>query len=198
MNIKNSSFVIGAVSPKQYPDTNYPEIALCGRSNVGKSSLINKVINRKNLARTSSQPGKTRQLNYYLVETDVLPFYFVDLPGYGFAKASHVERSKWGQFIEGYLLNRELCRMVLQIIDIRHKPTQDDIAMYQWLRYHNKNVRVVATKADKISRGQYMKHIREVQKALEMPEHEEPLLFSSETSYGLEPLKELIFDTVRD
>ena len=105
MNIKNSSFVIGAVSPKQYPDTNYPEIALCGRSNVGKSSLINKVINRKNLARTSSQPGKTRQLNYYLVETDVLPFYFVDLPGYGFAKASHVERSKWGQFIELSLIH---------------------------------------------------------------------------------------------
>lgn len=196
MIIKNSSFIIGAVSPKQYPDTNFPEIALCGRSNVGKSSLINKVINRKNLARTSSQPGKTRQLNYYLVETDEQPFYFVDLPGYGFAKASHAERNKWGQFIEGYLIDRTLCRMVLQVIDIRHRPTQDDIAMYQWLKYHEKNVKVVATKADKISKGQYMKHIKEVKNALDMLPEEEPLLFSSETAHGLVDLKTLIFNTV--
>ena len=148
MIVKNSKFLIGAVSPKQYPDTGYPEFALCGRSNVGKSSFINRIIRRKNLARTSSQPGKTRELNYYEIETDCSPFYFVDLPGYGFAKASQKEREKWGQFIENYLLKRDACQLVLQVIDLRHPPTKDDIAMYQWLRYYDKPVQVVATKAD--------------------------------------------------
>lgn len=192
MIVKNSKFLIGAVSPKQYPDTGYPEFALCGRSNVGKSSFINRIIKRKNLARTSSQPGKTRELNYYLIETDLSPFYFVDLPGYGFAKASQKEREKWGQFIEGYLLNRDACRLVLQVIDLRHPPTKDDIAMYQWLRYYEKPVQIVATKADKISKGQYQKQQSQIRKMLEMPKEDEVILFSSETGLGVDAIDMLL------
>lgn len=192
MIVKNSKFLIGAVSPKQYPDTGYPEFALCGRSNVGKSSFINRIINRKNLARTSSQPGKTRELNYYEIETDLSPFYFVDLPGYGFAKASQKEREKWGVFIENYLLKREACQLVLQVIDIRHSPTKDDIAMYQWLNYYDKPVQVVATKADKISRGQYQKQQSVIRKALEMPSEQNILLFSAETGLGMDAIDDLL------
>ena len=192
MIVKNSKFLIGAVSPKQYPDTGYPEFALCGRSNVGKSSFINRIIKRKNLARTSSQPGKTRELNYYEIETDSSSFYFVDLPGYGFAKASQKEREKWGQFIENYLLNREACRLVLQVIDLRHPPTKDDIAMHQWLKYYDKPVQVIATKADKVARGQYQKQQSQIRKALEMSADEEIILFSAETGFGLEKVEALL------
>lgn len=192
MNIKSSSFLIGAVSEKQYPDTQYPEFALCGRSNVGKSSFINRIIKRKNLARTSSQPGKTRQLNYYAIEAEPTPFYFVDLPGYGFAKASQSERKQWGVFIENYLLNRNECKLVLQIIDLRHAPTKDDIAMYKWLKYYDKNVRIIATKADKISKGQYSKHESIIRKALEMDKQDDIILFSSETGLGVEKVNELL------
>lgn len=192
MIVKNSKFLIGAVSPKQYPDTGYPEFALCGRSNVGKSSFINRIIKRKNLARTSSQPGKTRELNYYEIETDLSPFYFVDLPGYGFAKASQKEREKWGQFIEGYLMHRDACRLVIQIIDLRHPPTKDDIAMYQWLRYYDKPLQIIATKADKIARGQYEKHKSQIRKALEMDAGSEIILFSAETGFGVEAVDALL------
>ena len=192
MIIKNSSFLIGAVSEKQYPDTHYPEFALCGRSNVGKSSFINRIIKRKNLARTSSQPGKTRQLNYYAIDAEPTSFYFVDLPGYGFAKASQSERKQWGLFIENYLLNREECDLILQIIDLRHAPTKDDIDMYKWLKYYEKNVRIIATKADKISRGQYSKHESVIRKALEMDKEEEIILFSSETGLGVDKINALL------
>jgi GTP-binding protein len=197
MIVKNASFVIGAVSPKQYPDTGYSEISLCGRSNVGKSSLINKLINRRNLARTSSQPGKTRQLNYYLVQTDTVPFYFVDLPGYGFARTGKEERLQWSNFIEKYLIDRDRMTLVLQIIDIRHKPTKDDVQMYQWLQYYGKNVCVVATKADKISRGQYARAERDVRTSLGMPADAPLLVFSAETGYGLDKLNALVEDNIK-
>ncbi|MDO4281045.1 MAG: ribosome biogenesis GTP-binding protein YihA/YsxC [Peptococcaceae bacterium] len=196
MIIKNSKFLIGAVSDKQYPTTGYPEIALCGRSNVGKSSLINRVIKRKNLARTSSQPGKTRQLNYYEIDTDVQPFYFVDVPGYGFAKASQKEREKWGQFIENYFQHRDACCLVLQMIDLRHPPTKDDIAMYQWLIHYGLNVQVVATKADKISRGQYQKHASVIRKGLGMAAEESIILFSAETGLGADEIHALLTQAV--
>ena len=192
MIVKSSKFLIGAVSPKQYPTTGYPEFALCGRSNVGKSSLINRVIRRKNLARTSSQPGKTRELNYYEIETDLSPFYFVDLPGYGFAKASQQEREKWGAFIENYLQDRDACRLVLQVIDVRHPPTKDDIAMHQWLTYYEKPVQVIATKADKISKGQHQKQMSVIRKALEMPAGAPIILFSAETGLGVDTVEDLL------
>ena len=192
MIVKNSKFLIGAVSPKQYPETGYPEFALCGRSNVGKSSFINRIIKRKNLARTSSQPGKTRELNYYLIETDQSPFYFVDLPGYGFAKASQKDREKWGQFIENYLLKRDECQLIIQVIDLRHPPTKDDVAMYQWLKYFNKPVQIVATKADKISIGQFQKQKDQIRKALDLSAEDEIILFSAETGLGVEQIDALL------
>ena len=197
MIVKNASFLIGAVSPKQYPDTGYAEIALCGRSNVGKSSLINRVIRRRNLARTSSQPGKTRQLNYYLIETDTVPFYFVDLPGYGFARAGKEERIQWSGFIEKYLTDRDEIALVIQIVDIRHKPTNDDVQMYRWLHYYGKKVCVVATKADKISKGQYARACNEVRSVLNMSEDDPLIVFSSETGYGLEALNILIEEHIK-
>lgn len=154
MKIKSAAFVRGAVGPAQYPQTGYPEIALCGRSNVGKSSLINRIISRKSLARTSSQPGKTQQLNYYLIETDLGPFYFVDLPGYGYAKVSRAERDTWAVFIESYLANRQELALVLQVVDGRHLPTQQDLDMWEWLRYHRRQTALVATKMDKLKKGQ--------------------------------------------
>lgn len=192
MIVKNSRFLIGAVSAKQCPDTGYPEFALCGRSNVGKSSFINRIIKRKNLARTSSQPGKTRELNYYEIETDLSPFYFVDLPGYGFAKASQKDRERWGNFIEDYLLHRDACQLVMQVIDLRHPPTKDDIAMYQWLKYYDKPVQIVATKADKLSKGQYAKQQNVIRKSLEMPGDASIILFSAETGLGVDAIDALL------
>lgn len=184
MLVKQAEFVISAVSPKQYPTDNLPEIALAGRSNVGKSSLINKFINRKNLARTSSKPGKTQTLNYYLINKDY--FYFVDLPGYGFAQVSHQVKEKWSKFIDEYLLHRENLRGVMQIVDLRHPPSKDDVMMYEWLQHVNADVLVVATKADKISKGQWQKHVKQIREGLKADKSQQIIVFSAENGQGLE------------
>lgn len=186
MIIKNAEFIISAVGPKQYPTDQLPEIALAGRSNVGKSSLINKFISRKNLARTSSKPGKTQTLNYYRINNDA--FYFVDLPGYGFAQVSQAIKEKWGQFIDEYLTKRETLRGVIQLVDLRHPPSKDDIAMYDWLSHMHHDVLVVATKCDKISRGQWQKHVKQVREGLKAEQNQQILVFSAETGQGLEEL----------
>ncbi|HIZ52535.1 MAG TPA: ribosome biogenesis GTP-binding protein YihA/YsxC [Candidatus Enterococcus avicola] len=183
MNVHSAEIVISAVSPAQYPDTQLPEIALAGRSNVGKSSFINTLINRKNLARTSSKPGKTQTLNFYLIE-DAL--HFVDVPGYGYAKVSKTERAKWGEMIETYLTSREQLRAVISLVDLRHKPTEEDIQMYQFLKYYEIPVIVVATKADKIPRGKWNRHESIVKKALDFDNNDDFILFSSETKLGKE------------
>jgi GTP-binding protein len=185
MKINQVEFVISAVGPSQYPQDALPEVALAGRSNVGKSSLINRMINRKNLARTSSQPGKTQTMNYYRINSDL---FFVDLPGYGYAKVSQAERKRWGQFIEEYLLKREQLKLVLLLVDLRHPPSNDDRVMYAWLKHHGIPLCVVATKADKISRGQWQKHAKIVKETLEMDKAETFVLFSSETGLGKEEL----------
>jgi GTP-binding protein len=185
MKVNQSEFVISAVGPSQYPLDALPEIALAGRSNVGKSSLINRMINRKNLARTSSQPGKTQTLNYYKINDDL---YFVDLPGYGYAKVSQEQRRQWGQFIEQYLTNREPLKLVLQLVDARHEPTKDDVMMYEWVRHIGLPLAVVATKADKLSRSQWQKHVKVVKTTLGMGKDEPFFLFSSETGQGKEEL----------
>ncbi|RTE08014.1 ribosome biogenesis GTP-binding protein YihA/YsxC [Paenibacillus whitsoniae] len=185
MKVNQAEFIISAVGPSQYPEDALPEIALAGRSNVGKSSLINCLISRKNLARTSSQPGKTQTLNYYKVNQDL---YFVDLPGYGYAKVSKTKREEWGKFIEGYLLNREPLMLVMQLVDLRHPPTKDDIAMYEWLLHMGVPVQVVATKADKIPKTQWPKHLKVVRETLGMPKGVQPLLFSSELKLGKDEL----------
>lgn len=186
MIIKNAEFVISAVGPKQYPADHLPEIALAGRSNVGKSSLINKFVNRRSLARTSSKPGKTQTLNFYRINNNA--FYFVDLPGYGFAQVSQAEKDKWAKFIDAYLTKRENLCGVIQLVDLRHPPTKDDVNMYEWLMHLHRDVLVVGTKCDKISRGQWQKHIKQVREGLKAGKSQPILVFSAETGQGLEEL----------
>lgn len=148
MQIKNPKFEVSAVSSKQYPTNGLPEIVLVGKSNVGKSSFINTMINRKALARTSSEPGKTRQINFYNIDDT---FYFVDLPGYGYSKMSKVEQEKVGKFTEDYLVKRNSISCIIFLIDIRHKPSQNDRLMYNYVMKSNLPFIVLANKADKIA-----------------------------------------------
>lgn len=152
-----------AVDAKQYPDDRLPEIAFAGRSNVGKSSFINSMVNRNNLARTSSKPGKTRTINFYIINDS---FRFVDLPGYGYAAVSKAEKEKWGQIIETYLNTRENLKEVVLLVDIRHEPTEQDLMMYNWIKSFGYRGIVIATKGDKISRGQIQKHVNIIKKKL--------------------------------
>ncbi|WP_207940755.1 ribosome biogenesis GTP-binding protein YsxC [Enterococcus sp. DIV2402] len=194
MKVHSSDIVISAVAPAQYPETELPEIALAGRSNVGKSSFINTLINRKNLARTSSKPGKTQTLNFYLIENSL---HFVDVPGYGYAKVSKTERAKWGKMIETYLTQREQLRAVVSLIDLRHAPTQEDIQMYQFLKYYEIPVIVVATKADKIPRGKWNKHESVIKKALDFDKTDKFILFSSVTKQGKEEAWQAIEEAIK-
>jgi GTP-binding protein len=193
MKVNQAEFIISAVGPSQYPDDALPEIALAGRSNVGKSSLINRMIQRKNLARTSSKPGKTQQLNYYRINEDL---YFVDLPGYGYAQVSKSKREIWGKFIEDYLKNRELLKLVLLIIDLRHPPSKDDQTMYAWLKHNGVPLCVVTTKADKITKGHWARHVKIVKETLQMDKDDPFVLFSSELGVGKDELWEVIEQTI--
>ena len=148
MLIKNPEFKISAVSPKQYPDDGLPQVVLVGKSNVGKSSFINTMVNRKKLARTSSEPGKTRQINFYNMDNK---FYFVDLPGYGYSKMSKQEQVKVGKFIEEYLNKSKNIALIIFLIDIRHSPTENDRLMYNYVINSNKPCIIIANKADKIA-----------------------------------------------
>ncbi len=148
MNVKEPKFEISCVSDKNYPSTGLPEIVLVGKSNIGKSSFINTMINRKSLARTSSEPGKTRQINFYNIDN---LFYFVDLPGYGFSKMSKQEQETVGRFTENYLVKRNTIQLIIFLVDIRHKPTQDDFHMYNYILHSNLPFIVIANKADKIA-----------------------------------------------
>jgi GTP-binding protein len=188
-----AEFIISAVKPHQFPEDALPEIALAGRSNVGKSSLINKLILRKSLARTSSQPGKTQQLNYYRINDQL---YFVDFPGYGYAKVSKTQREQWGQMIEDYIKGREPLKLLLQIIDVRHPPTVNDRLMYEWLKHNRIPVCVVCTKADKIPKGKWDKHIKIIKQELNADPSDSFVLFSSETGKGREELWEVIMNVV--
>lgn len=160
MKVTKAEIVTSAVSEKQYPDTNFPEIALAGRSNVGKSSFINRLIDRKNLVRTSSKPGKTRTLNFYNINDS---FYFVDVPGYGYAKVSKQERNRWGRMMEEYFETREQLRGVILIVDIRHDPTKDDMQMYEYVTYLDIPLLIIATKLDKIPKTKQAKHIKRME-----------------------------------
>lgn len=194
MKVNQAEFVISAVGPNQYPPDALPEIALAGRSNVGKSSLINRMIQRKNLARTSSKPGKTQQLNYYKINQDL---FFVDLPGYGYAQVSKSKREIWGKFIEEYLLHREYLKLVLLVIDLRHPPSKDDQAMYAWLKHNEVPLCVVTTKADKISKGQWQKHVKIVKETLQMDKNDPFVLFSSELGTGKDELWGIIQNVIK-
>jgi len=181
MKVTNAEIVISAVKPEQYPNSSLPEFALAGRSNVGKSSFINKMINRKNLARTSSKPGKTQTLNFFLINESL---YFVDVPGYGFAKVSKKEREAWGRMIETYLTTRKQLRAVVLIVDLRHPPTNDDVMMYEFLKHYEIPAVIIATKADKIPKGKWQKHLKVVRETLKVVESDPVIIFSSETGQG--------------
>lgn len=181
MKVHKSELVISAVSPKQYPEGGLPEIALAGRSNVGKSSFINSLLARKNLARTSSKPGKTRTLNFYNIEDR---FLFVDVPGYGYAKVSKSERAAWGEMMEEYLKSRDVLKAAFMIIDFRHEPTKDDIAMYDYLKFHELPVVIIATKADKITKNKRPRHLKRVKETLQLKPEDQTVVFSAETAQG--------------
>ncbi|MEK3991372.1 MULTISPECIES: ribosome biogenesis GTP-binding protein YihA/YsxC [Robertmurraya] len=181
MKVTSSEIVISAVKPDQYPVEPIPEFALAGRSNVGKSSFINKMLNRKGLARISSKPGKTQTLNFYIVN-EVL--HFVDVPGYGYAKVSKKEREAWGKMLETYLTTREQLKAVLLIVDLRHPPTADDIMMYDFLKHYEIPCIVIATKADKISKTKRAQHLKITKEKLELHPHDTIIQFSSETGEG--------------
>ena len=176
INPSNVDIIISAVSKEQYPETGLKEVALSGRSNVGKSSFINAICGRKGVARISSKPGKTITLNFYNADNK---FVFVDVPGYGYAEQSKTEREKWGAMIEGYLTKRESLSCVVQLVDLRHPPTQDDIMMYDFLKYYELPVIVVATKSDKVPRTKIQKHINVIKRDLEMESEDQIIPFSS-------------------
>ena len=189
MNIHNVSLTISAVSPKQYPATSFPDIAFAGRSNVGKSSFINKMLNRKNLARTSSKPGKTATINFYNIDDTI---NFVDLPGYGYAKVSHDEKKKWATMIETYLNTREsLCCTVL-LVDARHKPTADDITMLKYIKKRHGFAFVIATKCDKIAKTKLNDHLDEIYYTLNLTDDDILMPFSAETGFGVDESWEAI------
>ena len=174
-----------AGSPTQFPAAGLPEIVFAGKSNVGKSSLLNVLISRRALARTSGQPGKTQTINFYNVEEQVL---FVDLPGYGYAKVSRTRREQWGKLIEDYLEKREQIIQVVLLVDIRHEPSENDKMMYDWIHHYHEQVIVVATKADKIKRSQLQKHISMLKKGLNMKENDILIPFSAQTKQGREEI----------
>lgn len=191
MLFKRAEFIGSFVELTQLPEGNLPEIALVGRSNVGKSSLINKLANRRNLAKSSSTPGKTRTINYYLINEQ---WYMVDLPGYGFAKVSKSEKEKWARMIESFLQKRTQLQGVIQLLDIRHAPNQNDILMKNWLQNSGIPMMLVVTKADKISRGGRQKCLSVIRKTLEIDEF--PLCVSAESGEGVNELSEAIAEIV--
>lgn len=195
MKVNEASYIASAVNPSQCPAEGYPEVAFAGRSNVGKSSLINTLVNRRSLARTSQKPGKTQTLNFYQVNNN---FYLVDLPGYGFAKVSKEIKATWGKMIETYLKNREQLTGVIQLVDMRHEPSKEDILMYQWLLQFQVPVTVVATKADKIPRGQRQKHLKIIKEKLQLQPYTGLLAFSAETREGMEQVWNVIEDWITD
>lgn len=194
MKITSAEFIISAVKPDQYPTDGLPEVALAGRSNVGKSSFINCLINRKNLARTSSKPGKTQTLNYYKVNEQ---FYFVDVPGYGYAKVSKKERETWGRMLDQYLTTHVPLLLVLVIVDLRHPPSVDDCQMVDYLLHYKIPFGVIATKADKIPKGKREKQIKIIKETLNLPKYVQTILFSAEEGLGKEAAWRFIFSHMK-
>ncbi|MCL6477769.1 MAG: ribosome biogenesis GTP-binding protein YihA/YsxC [Peptococcaceae bacterium] len=203
MKIVTAEFVKSAFSLKDCPAGKFPEIALAGRSNVGKSSLLNKVVNRKGLARTSNTPGRTRIINFFLINSasdgehspqGMCPytFYLVDLPGYGYARVPERMKVEWGVLIRNYLENRKNLAAVVLILDIRHRPTDLDLQTYQWLQKERRPSILVATKADKLSKNQANNQIREIKKVLGLEAQKPLITFSAKTGQGREELLDLM------
>ncbi len=192
MLIKNPKFEISAMNKSQYPKGRMPEIVLAGKSNVGKSSFVNSLTNRKSLARTSSAPGKTRQLNFYNMDDR---FYFVDLPGYGYSQMSKAEQKKVADSIEVYLRNRQNINLIILLVDIRHKPTADDRTMINYIRDSGKRYIVIASKSDKIAKTKVQTYVDDIAKELEIPD-DLIFPFSSETKFNLETIWDVIEESL--
>ena len=189
MKITSVDFVTSAVRKSQYPEDKKCEFLIVGRSNVGKSSFINTIVNRKNLARISAIPGKTQTLNFYLINES---FYLVDVPGYGFARVSKMLKNKFGVIIEDYLKGRENLCQVFMLVDFRHKPTEDDVLMYNYLKYYNIPVTIVATKSDKVSRNSYDKNVKVIRDTLQMLPDDKIVMFSVVSRIGKQEIHNII------
>ena len=192
VKILDVKLTISAVRVSQFPTDNKNEFLLVGRSNVGKSSFINTLINRKNFARTSAKPGKTQTLNFYLINDY---FYLVDAPGYGYAKVNKQLKDKFGLIMENYLEDRDNLKMVFMLIDFRHKPTEDDIMMYNYLKHYNIPVTIVCTKVDKVSKNSHDKQLNIITKTLNMRK-EDLVLFSSITKMGRQEIYDKLVENL--
>lgn len=193
MKIKTSEFIISAVKREQYPTDNRIEVAFVGRSNVGKSSIINAITNRRHLAKVSQTPGKTKLINFFLINDN---FYIVDLPGYGYAKVSKKEKESWGRTIETYLTARSPLKRVVLLVDCRHKPTQDDIMMHEWIKHYGYDIIVIATKSDKLSNNERVKSEKLIKETLKLQATDKFIFFSSLNKKGRDELIDVIFGDV--
>lgn len=189
MKVQKVEFITSAAQKTQYPVDNLPEILLSGRSNVGKSSFINSMLGRKNVAYTSSKPGKTQTLNFFKINEE---FYFVDVPGYGYAKVSKTERKRFGEMIEEYLVYRKQLQLVVLLVDYRHSPSEDDILMYNYLKTYQIPVLVVGTKLDKVPKTKRIRHEKEIKRALNMDSNDLFIPYSSETKENKEVITSII------
>ncbi len=189
MKVKNPKFVISAVSPKQYPESNLLEVAFAGRSNVGKSSLLNALVGRKNLAYKGSTQGKTRQINFYNIDDEI---HFVDLPGYGYAAVSKSEKNLWAKVVEGYLNVRPQLYLVIMLVDIRHKPSKDDEVMYNWIKKCGVHHIIAVTKSDKLGRSAIPAQIKMIKEILNVQDDVQVVPVSSVNKNGVEKLWEAI------
>ena len=193
MKVNNVDLDVVAVRRSQYPEVGLPEFMLLGRSNVGKSSFINTLVNRKNIARTSSVPGKTQTLNFYIVNNG---FYLVDAPGYGYAAVNKQQQKKFGLMIEEYLQKRDQLKRAFLLVDFRHKPTEDDLLMYNFLKYYNVPVTIVATKVDKVPSSKKDKNFQTLKNLLDVVVGDNIVLFSSVSKMGKEDILKLIEDLI--
>lgn len=189
--IKNSDFVTSAVKKDQYPTNGLSEIAFVGRSNVGKSSIINALTNRRKLAKVSQTPGKTRLINFFVINND--EFYLVDLPGYGYAKVSKTEKASWGNTIETYLSGRSELKRVVLLVDSRHKPTADDIQMHEWIKFYGYDEVIIATKSDKLSNNELRKSEKIIRDTLKLTKEDTLYFFSSVNKKGKDELIDKLF-----
>ena len=192
-NLHNVAFLRSAVKESDFPTDSLPQIVFAGKSNVGKSSVINKLLNRRNFARVSAQPGKTIHINYFDIDKRM---YLVDLPGYGYARVSKVEQQRWGTLMETYFA-LDLLTLGIQIVDIRHKPTRDDVTMAEWFRASGKPWVIIANKLDKIKKSQLEENLAVIRQTLLLPEEVPVIPFSAEKGYGRDQVLALIFDHMR-
>lgn len=193
IKIKSAEFITSAVKKNQYPQTGFPEVSFVGRSNVGKSTIINALTNRRKLAKVSNTPGRTRLVNFFLINEKAM---LVDLPGYGYAKISKTAQAAWGKIIEDYLSSSPYLERFVLLVDSRHKPTKDDITMMNYLRYYQKDVVVIGTKLDKLKRNDVAKSKKVIRETLDMKKEDPLILYSSTSRENLQDVINLVFDGI--